>query len=99
MRRLTLAAVIVAILAIYTLRQQASVWIWDRTGTVSWNNPPLLTTFLYLLVPQLLFVGIYLFLSRHESDSRAVSLRNPKFLVFVAVAGFVYFVGWHHLKA
>ena len=99
MRRLTLIVVISAILVIYTVRQQASLWIWDRSGTVSWNNPPLLTTFVYLLVPQLLLVGIYLFLTRHESDSRAVSFRNPKFLGFVAVAVFVYSIGWRHLKA
>lgn len=87
-----------AIVAWITYRHQFRLWLFDRTERVTWNHPPVSQTFLYTVVPELVLICGYLCVTRHDPDSSVTSLRNPKFIVFLALSLFVVMVGDHYLS-
>ncbi len=97
-RNLPVVLLVLAIVAWITERHQFRFWLFDRTGRVTWNHPSPWQTFIYTVVPELMLVCGYLYITRHDSDSSVTSLRNPKFIAFLALTLFVVTLSEHYLN-
>lgn len=87
MRRYIPAGPLVVAIVIWVIsRHQLRLWVFDRTGHVSWSHRAIAQTFLYTVVPELFLVTAYVYITRREPDSSAISLRSPKFLAFLLLS-------------
>ena len=50
-------------------------------------------TLVYTVIPQLVVVGVYMFLVRNQPEARITTVRNPMFVACILVAVIVWLVG------
>jgi hypothetical protein len=72
-------------LAWLLLWHQLRLWQLGGAGTVSWSGTALGWTFVFTVIPEVILIAGYLFLSRRQPEDGITSFRNPVFFVFLVL--------------